>query len=143
MLSTAAFYAQTLTGIENADSIISGDVPVSMLGVEAPDDKTVVLRLAQTTPYLVSLLTHPSTFPIYTPSLKAHGESFARPGKFVTNGAYVLDAWVPGSLLALRRNEFYWNNAGTAIDAVNYHVIVNNAAELSVIAQYGPCSARP
>jgi len=129
--STGAFYAQMLTSIENAEGIISGDIPVSMLGVEAPDDRTVVLRLAQRTPYLVSLLTHPSTFPIHTPSIKAYGESFARPGKFVTNGAYVLDAWVPGSLLQLRRNEFYWNNAGTAIDAVNYHVIVNNATELN------------
>ena len=129
--ATAAFYAQMLTGIENADGIISGSIPVSMLGVEAPDERTLVLRLTQRTPYLLSLLTHPSPFPIHTPSLETHGESFARPGRFVTNGAYQLDAWVPGSLIALRRNEHYWNNAGTAIDAVNYHVIVNNAAELN------------
>lgn len=129
--ATAAFYAQMLTSIENAEAIISGDVPVSMLGVEAPDEKTLVLRLNQATPYLLSLLTHPSTFPVHTPSLEAHGAAFARPGRFVTNGAYQLEAWVPGSLIALRRNEFYWNNAGTAIDAVNYHVIVNNAAELN------------
>ena len=129
--TTAAFYAQMLTSIENADGIISGAIPVSMLGVEAPDEKTVVLRLTQRTPYLLSLLTHPSTFPVHTPSLEAHGESFARPGKFVTNGAYQLEAWLPGSLIALKRNEFYWNNAGTAIDAVNYHVLVNNAAELN------------
>ena len=129
--ATAAFYAQMLTSIENADGIISGDIPVSMLGVEAPDEKTLVLRLTQRTPYLLSLLTHPSTFPVHTPSLEAHGDSYARPGRLVTNGAYQLEAWVPGSLIALRRNEFYWNNAGTAIDAVNYHVMVNNAAELN------------
>ena len=129
--ATAAFYAHMLASIENAEGIISGDIPVSMLGVEAPDDKTLVLRLTQRTPYLLSLLTHPSTFPVHTPSLEMHGESFARPGKLVTNGAYQLEAWIPGSLIALRRNEFYWNNAGTDIDAVNYHVIVNNAAELN------------
>jgi oligopeptide transport system substrate-binding protein len=129
--ATAAFYAQMLTSIENADLIISGDIPPSMLGVEATDDKTLVLRLSQRTPYLLSLLTHPSTFPVHTPSLEEHGESFARPGRFITNGAYRLDAWVPGSLISLRRNEYYWNNAGTAIDAVNYHVLVNNAAEFN------------
>ena len=129
--ATAAFYAQMLTSIENADGIISGDIPVSMLGVEAPDEKTLVLRLTQRTPYLLSLLTHPSTFPVHTPSLEAHGESHARPGRLVTNGAYRLEAWVPGSLIVLKRNEYYWNNAGTAIDAVNYHVMVNNAAELN------------
>jgi oligopeptide transport system substrate-binding protein len=129
--ATAAFYAQMLTSIENAEAIVAGDIPVSMLGVEAPDERTVVLRLVQPTPYLLSLLTHPATFPIHPPSLEEHGDSFARPGKLVTNGAYRLDAWVPGSLLSLKRNEHYWNNAGTAIDGVNYHVIVNNAAELN------------
>ena len=129
--ATAAFYAQMLTSIENAEAIIAGDVPVSMLAVEAPDDRTVVLRLVQPTPYLLSLLSHPATFPIHPPSLEEHGDGFARPGKLVTNGAYRLDAWVPGSLLSLKRNEHYWDNAGTAIDAVNYHVIVNNAAELN------------
>ena len=129
--ATAAFYAEMLTSVENAAGIVSGGIPVSMLGVEAPDDNTLVLRLAQRTPYLLSLLTHPSTFPIHMPSVEEHGDTFARPGSFVTNGAYQLEAWVPGSLISLRRNEHYWNNAGTAIDAVNYHVMVNNMAELN------------
>lgn len=129
--ATAAFYAQMLTSIENATGIIAGELPASTLGVEAPDDRTLVLRLAQQTPYLLSLLSHPSTFPVHPGSLAEHGEGFARPGKLVSNGAYRLEAWVPGSLLSLRRNEQYWNNAGTAIDAVNYHVIVNNASELN------------
>ena len=129
--STAAFYAQMLEGIENAGGIISGEIPVSMLGVEAPDDRTLVLRLVQQTPYLISLLTHPSTFPIHPGSAAEHGDSFARPGKLVSNGAYRLEAWVPGSIISLTRNEHYWNNAGTAIDRVNYHVIVQNNSELN------------
>ena len=129
--ATAAFYAQMIVDIENADAIITGDIPVSMLGVEAPDDRTIVLRLVQPTPYLSSLLTHPSTFPIHPASLEEHGEGFARPGKLVSNGAYALDAWIPGSLVALKRNEHYWNNAATAIDAVNYHVLVQNVSELN------------
>ncbi len=129
--ATAAFYAQMLVDLENAGGIVSGDIPVSMLGVEAVDEKTLVMRLTQPTPYLVSLLTHPSTFPIHPDSLEAHGDNFARPGNFISNGAYVLDAWVPGSLVALRRNEHYWNDAATAIDAVNYHVVVQNTSELN------------
>lgn len=128
---TAAVYVDLLSGIENAAAISAGDIPVSMLGVEAPDDRTLVIRLAQPTPYFISLLTHPSTFPIHPPSLAEHGDSFARPGRMVSNGAYKLEAWVPGSLIALTRNEHYWNNAGTAIDAVNYHVIVQDTAELN------------
>ena len=102
--STAAFYAEMLGDLENAAAITSGDIPVSMLGVEAPDERTVVLRLVQQTPYLISLMTHPSTFPIHPGSIAEHGESFARPGKLVSNGAYRLEAWLPGSIISLRRN---------------------------------------
>jgi len=129
--ATAAFYANMLGDLENAAGITSGDIPVSMLGVDAPDDRTVVLRLVQHTPYLVSLMTHPSTFPVHPGSVAEHGDSFALPGKLVSNGAYRLEAWVPGSIISLKRNEHYWDNAGTAIDAVNYHVVVQDSSELN------------
>ena len=129
--ATAAFYAEMLVDLENAAGIVSGDIPVSKLGVEAPDERTLVMRLERPTPYLLSLMTHPSTFPIHPGSLEEHGDAFARPGNLVSNGAYRLDAWIPGSLVSLKRNEHYWNNAGTAIDAVNYHVIVQDASELN------------
>jgi oligopeptide transport system substrate-binding protein len=129
--ATAAFYAQSLASLENAAGIVAGDIPVSMLGAQARDERTLVLRLAQRTPYLLSLLSHPSVFPVHAGSLEVHGDAFARPGRMVTNGAYRLEAWIPGSLLSLQRNEHYWDNAGTAIDRVNYHVIVNNGAELN------------
>jgi oligopeptide transport system substrate-binding protein len=113
---TAAFYAEFLSDVSN---------------IEAADDLTLVLTLRRPTPYLLSLLTHPATFPIHTPSLAEHGDGFARPGKFVSNGAYVLDAWVPGSVVSLRRNEHYWNNAATSIDKVNYHILVQDSSELN------------
>jgi oligopeptide transport system substrate-binding protein len=129
--ATAAVYAEMLIDIENAAGIVSGDIPASMLGVEAPDERTLVLRLVQPTPYLLGLLSHPSTFPVHPASIEEHGDGFARPGKLVSNGAYRLDAWVPGSIISLKRNEHYWNNAGTAIDAVNYHVLVQDRSELN------------
>ena len=129
--ATAAFYAQMIVDIENAASIVAGDAAPDALGVEAVDDRTLVLRLSRPTPYMLSLLTHPSTFPVHPGSIAEHGDAFARPGKLVSNGAYRLDAWVPGSVVALKRNEHYWNNSATAVDAVNYHVIVQNNAELN------------
>ncbi len=113
---TAAFYAEFLSDVS---------------GIEAADELTLVLTLSQPTPYLLSLLTHPATFPIHSPSVAEHADGFARPGKFVSNGAYRLDAWVPGAVVSLRRNVHYWNNAATAIDTVNYHVLVQDSAELN------------
>lgn len=129
--ATGAFYANMLAAIVNAPEIVTGEASPETLGVEAIDEQTLVLRLQRPTPYLLSLLTHPSTFPLHPGAVEQHGESFARPGNLLSNGPFVLDAWVPGSVLALRRNEHYWNNVATALDGVNYHVVVQDAAELN------------
>jgi oligopeptide transport system substrate-binding protein len=89
------------------------------------------MTLEQPTPYLLSLLTHPSTFPVHAGSIEAHGNEFTRPENLLSNGAYRLEAWEPSSVLRLRRNEQYWNNAATAIDAVNYHVLTQEMTELN------------
>jgi oligopeptide transport system substrate-binding protein len=113
---TAAFYAEFLADVSD---------------IEAVDELTLVLTLSQPTPYMLSLLTHPATFPIHPPSVAEHADGFARPGKLVSNGAYRLDAWVPGAVVSLSRNDQYWNNAETAIDTVNYHVLVEDSSELN------------
>ena len=113
---TAAFYAAFLE---------------SVVEVGALDEHTLVLVLDQPTPYLMSLLTHPATFPVYPPALAEHGDAWARPGTLVGNGAYRLEAWVPGSVITLVRNPHYWNDDETSIDSVKYHTITQEAAELS------------
>lgn len=130
--ATAAFYAMTTLGyVSNAQAIINGEKAPVELGVEAVDDQTLIISLAQPTPYLLDLLTHPSTFPVHPESHAAHGDAFARAGNLLSNGAYVLASWVPGSVLKLARNEQYWNNAGTAIDVVHHHVLTQEVTELN------------
>ncbi len=129
--ATGAFYANMLAAVVNAPEIVAGELPPEELGVAAPDARTLLVTLARPTPYLLSLMTHPSTFPLHPGALKEHGDSFARPGKLLSNGAFILDAWVPGSVLALKRNEYYWNNAATTLDGVNYHVVVQDGSELN------------
>lgn len=128
---TAAFYAAELASVVNAAAIVAGDLPTTALGVEAVDDATLVISLLRPTPYLLSLLTHPSTFPVHRASFTEHGDAFARAGKLLSNGAYVLIDWQPGSIIELRRNEYYWNNAGTAIDVVRHHVVTQEMAEVT------------
>jgi len=128
---TAAFYAAELSNVANAAAIVAGDMPVTALGVEAIDDATLVISLLRPTPYLLSLLTHPSTFPVHRGSVAEHGDGFARAGKLLSNGAYVLVDWQPGSIIELRRNEHYWNNANTAIDVVRHHIVTQEMAEVN------------
>ena len=129
--ATAAFYAEFLIDIENVAAITRGELEPETLGVETLDDHTLLIRLVRPVPYFLGLLTHNSTFPVYPPSLAEHGKNFARPGILVSNGAYKLDRWDFGSLITLSRNEYYWNNAGTAIDTVRHHITTEQGSELN------------
>jgi len=129
--ATAAFYAQAVEAIVNAEAIIASEMAPSDLGVDVADDGTLVITLERPTPYLLSLLTHPSTFPVHPGSVAEHGAAFTRPENLLSNGAYMLKSWEPGSVLKLVRNKNYWNNAETLIEAVNYHVLTQEMTELN------------
>ena len=115
--ATTSFYAQIIEDVVES--------------VTATDERTLTIRLRRPTPYFLDLLTHPSTFPIHVPSHESYGDSFARAGRYVSNGAYVLDTWLPGSIIILKRNAYYWNNDATAIDVVRHHVVTQEVAELN------------
>lgn len=128
--ATGNTFAQMLGAIEQADAVLKGAQPPSALGVHAPDARTVVITLAAPTPYLLGLLSHPSTFPVHRPSLVRWGRDFARPGRLVSNGAYTLKDWVVQSQVTLQRNPQYWDNAHTVVEQVVYHPTEDINAEL-------------
>ncbi|HEV7606047.1 MAG TPA: peptide ABC transporter substrate-binding protein [Steroidobacteraceae bacterium] len=128
--ATASQYAQVIEVIQNAPDIVAGKKPPQTLGVAAPDATTVVITLSGPAPYLPGLMAHPSIAPLHRPSFAKFGDRFARPGDQVSNGAFMLTAWLQGSYIRLARNPHYWNNAANKMDGVKYLQIADENAEL-------------
>jgi oligopeptide transport system substrate-binding protein len=118
--ATASPYAQVFGPVVNAAAIVRGERPPDSLGVSAPDDRTVVIRLQHPAPYLLGLLAQPGTFPVHGPTLAEHPTEYARPGRMVSNGAFVLTDWVVGSHVVAERNSSYWNDAATQVARVHF-----------------------
>jgi oligopeptide transport system substrate-binding protein len=127
---TGAQYAGILGPVRGAAEITAGSAAPETLGVHADEPGTLVVELARPTPYFLSVLTHPATFPIHRGSLAAHGRAFAKPGVMVSNGAFVLTRWDFGSHLVAVRNAKYWNDAGTQPDEVEYYSFADADTEL-------------
>ena len=128
---TGASYAQYIGEVVNALDIVAGKAAPDTLGVEAVGDHEFVVTLRTPVPYFISLVTHPSTFPVYPPSVEEHGLDHSKAGLLVSNGAYKLDRWDIGSVVALSRNDHYWNNASTSIDRVNHFATPDEGAEVN------------
>src|SRR5258706_7007055 len=102
--ATASDYAQALAAVVNTIAISEGRMSPATLGIEAPDQRTVRVRLNAPTPYLLSLLTKAYAAPQYEPAIRAHGESWVRPENLVNNGAFLLREHVIGRALTPLRD---------------------------------------
>jgi oligopeptide transport system substrate-binding protein len=129
--ATAAIYIDSIAAVENAEEILASKLSPDQLGVVAIDPYKLQIRLQWPVPYFLSLLAHPSTFPVHRGSIEQHGDAHSRPGNLVSNGAYKLHAWGVGSYVELVRNEHYWDNTHTAIDGVRFYVIPQSMTELN------------
>ena len=128
--ATASPYAQIVDMIAGAGEITVGQRSPATLGARAANPTTIVVRLRAPAPYLPGVFAHPSTFPVHRPSLERYGREFTRPGRSVSNGAFVLGDWSIGSHVTARRNPYYWNNANNRIDVVKFHHVSDQSAEL-------------
>lgn len=128
--STGSPNSNLVSAITNSESVIAGTMPPSSLGIVALDDHVLSISLSAPTPQFLYLLEHPSTFPIYATSIEDKLAYLDGEHQYVTNGAYKFERQIMGSIIELRRNEYYWDNQNTKIDNVNYH-IVDEAAEFN------------
>lgn len=121
---TASPAVSLLYVIQNGREVNTGQMPLSALGVSAPDPRTVIIELAHPAPYLVDLLVH-RAFPVPRHVIEKHGREWTRPGNIVSNGAFVLDEWRPGSHVRLAKNPRFHAASSVALDAI-YHVPVED-----------------
>lgn len=115
---TAGPYAYFVYVFKNAQAINSGKMPLDTLGVRAIDDHTLEIQLEHPAPYLLEMLTHVTCYPQPRHAVEKHGQAWAQPGKFVSNGAYVLSEWQPNDHITLTRNPRFYDAANVKVERI-------------------------
>ena len=114
-------YANDLFFIENAEAIYNGDAETDTLGVETPDDNTLIFHLSTPCVYFLDLL----RLPVYTPSCHTYATAVGdgwdtNPETSVSNGPFCLKEYVSGQYFVLERNPYYWNQDAINLDEITY-----------------------
>jgi len=109
--------------LENGRAILAREKPVTSLGVEAPDARTVRIRLATPAPYFPSIVAFPVFAPLPRHVIEKHGRAWTRPENMVSNGPFVLESWVPGQPVRVRRNPKFHAARSVRLDGVEYHSV--------------------
>lgn len=118
--------AYHLYPIKNAKKVKLGDISSSLLGIRAPDSKTLCVSLEQSTPYFLELLTMPPFFPISETIAKTNPNWALEADSFVSNGPFKIDHWSHADRVHLLKNDQYWEKDCVSLDAVNVSVVTSD-----------------
>lgn len=124
--ATASEYAYQLHYLKNARDFNEGKLDdFSQVGVEALDDRTLVVTLENPTPFFLDLCAFTTLLPVHVETVRKYGDDWIKPGRFVGNGAYVLKAWRINSRIRLEKNPHYWNRKDVAMKTIDVLPISN------------------
>ena len=112
-----------LTEIVNAKSILAGEKDPEELGVSAPGDHTLEVRLNTPLPYFPAMTTYATLFPAHRATIEAHGSDWTDPANMVSNGAYTLEEVVLNEYHTRVKNPMYWDAGRVIIEKVTGLVI--------------------
>lgn len=114
-------YANYLFPIQNAEEIYNGEADVSALGVETPDEYTLVFQLEEPCVYFLDLL----RLPVYTPSSIKYADKVGSgwdtdPDTSLANGPFYLTEYKSGQYFTLEKNPYYWNKDAVKLEKLTY-----------------------
>ncbi|MBR3310265.1 MAG: peptide ABC transporter substrate-binding protein [Solobacterium sp.] len=118
LASEYAFLLETIC-VKNAKAAFDGEVPLSELGVSAPDDKTFVVELTQPVGFFLGLMAFPSFFPLNQEFFESMGGDLdanvsenqysQAVDKMLYCGPYVFSNWEANTAYTFTKNPDYWN----------------------------------
>ena len=121
-----AYMLDEIGQIKGAAAIIHDGADPATLGVVALDDKTLEVTLEVPVSYFLSLMYFPTFYPInqeFYESL-AEGEYGTSPETFLSNGAFMLSDYIPGTAsLSVVKNPDYWDADRVQLQGINYQVV--------------------
>ena len=98
------------------------------IGVKAVDEKTVVFTLNTPTPYFLQLMNFANLLPLRQDIVEKAGNSYGTDFKAVVySGPFVIEQWVKGSKIILKKNQKYWDAKSVKLDTVNINLIPEEA----------------
>jgi oligopeptide transport system substrate-binding protein len=100
------FVTDLLEDIKGAKAYHRGETATTDdIGIYATDERTLTVELEKPVGYFLYLI--PFLFPVPRDVVEAFGKAWAEPQNIVTNGPFILEAWLPEKSMILSRNPRY------------------------------------
>jgi len=105
---TASVYAWFYYGFKNGQKVNKGELPVDELGVKAVDDRTLTITTEKPLPYMLMIVSFPTSWPIPKAMVEKYGDDWAKDTKTaLSNGPWYPAEWNRGRNLIMKANPYY------------------------------------
>ena len=118
---TASYSAFLDYPIKNALLVNQGKLPLTALGVEAADPRTLVIHLEHPWLQLPSYATGRTLWPEPRHVVEKWGDGWTQPSHYVGDGPYSLAAWKLGDQVRIVRNPRFWDPASVCFNSVSFY----------------------
>lgn len=131
---TAGDYSFILTDyIDGGAEFFAGDADEGAVGVEAPDERTLVVTLARPAPFFLGLTSFPTYLPLNQEFVEGQGDQFGlSPDALVYNGPFTLTEFEPSSRAVLEKNGDYWDGANVDVERVSVRIVKEDETALNL-----------
>jgi len=97
-----------------------GKVRPEEIGVKALDRRTLQIEMLYQTPYITNLLMHQTCYAVPRHVVEKYGDDWLKPENFVSNGPFLLKAWVPNDHIHVVKNPRFFGAAEVKLNEVYY-----------------------
>ena len=130
----AADYAYQLYGIVGAQDYNSCekncDALADKVGVEAPDDFTLVVHLTSAQPWFIQQASHHSFLAVHRATVEKFGDKWTEPQNIVTDGPFMLKKWEHDAEIDLVKNPNWRDAKDVKLTAINGKIIVDGTTRV-------------
>jgi oligopeptide transport system substrate-binding protein len=122
---TASQYAYIIsTFVEGAADYNEGNGDPEGVAIEAPDDKTLEVKLVSPAPFWLGLTAFHTYYPQNQKFVEEQGERYAQSADaLIYNGPYILTEFNPTNGVTLVKNADYWDKANVDIEQVEGRIV--------------------
>lgn len=122
--ATAADYSYMADILLNANEIMAGEADKATLGVEAVDERTLVVTLHTPCPYFEEIMAFPALMPVRQDMIEAGGDQWTFSiDTYVGNGPYKMESWEHGANIRIVKSETYYDYAKLGPKAINFKLM--------------------
>lgn len=102
------------------------------IGVEAVDDYTLRISLAQPAPFFLSLMPHQFFRVVNRRAIEKNGNAWTLEQNIVTSGPFKLVSWKHYDRVIVERDPMYWDNAHVKLDGIIFYAVVEGSTIMNL-----------